>query len=79
MRRAALFMVIFLMASGLTSRALAQAERQIFITHEMNSQDLDTAELQAFDQTHERQSHDGAAARRQSASRQQRGLSHALA
>ncbi len=50
MRRAALFMVIFLMASGLTSRALAQAERQVFITHEMNSQDLDTAELQAFDQ-----------------------------
>jgi hypothetical protein len=50
MRRATLFMVMLLMASGITSRAFAQAERQVFITHEMNSQDLDTAELQAFDQ-----------------------------
>ncbi|MGH7915468.1 MAG: hypothetical protein ACREPW_12605, partial [Candidatus Binataceae bacterium] len=50
MRRALSLTVALLLAGGLSAPAFAQAEPQVTITHEMTNQDLDMAELRAFDQ-----------------------------
>jgi hypothetical protein len=48
MRRTLSFAVALLLAGGLSAPAFAQG--QVIISHEMSDQDLNTAELQAFDQ-----------------------------
>ncbi len=50
MRRTLSLAVALLLAGGLSAPAFAQAEPQVIISHEMTTQDLDLAELQAFDQ-----------------------------
>ena len=50
MRRALSLTVALLLAGGISAPAFAQAEPQVTISHEMTNQDLDMAELQAFDQ-----------------------------
>jgi hypothetical protein len=49
MRRALSLTAVLLLAGGLSAPAFAQ-EPQVIISHEMSNQDLDLAELQAFDQ-----------------------------
>ena len=50
MRRILSATFVLLAVIGLSDLALAQAKPQVTITHEMTNQDLNMAELQAFDQ-----------------------------
>ncbi|MFZ1122132.1 MAG: hypothetical protein WAN81_18040, partial [Candidatus Binataceae bacterium] len=50
MRRALSLTVALLLAGGLAAPAFAQAPPQVIISHEMTNQDLNLAELAAFDQ-----------------------------
>ena len=50
MRRALSLTVALLLAGGLAAPAFAQATPQVIISHEMTNQDLNLAELAAFDQ-----------------------------
>ncbi len=50
MRRALSVAVAMLLAGGLSAPAFAQAPAQVTIGHEMTNEDLNTAELAAFDQ-----------------------------
>src|SRR5208282_1817931 len=50
MRRALSLTVALLLAGGLAAPAFAQATPQVIISHEMTNEDLNTAELAAFDQ-----------------------------
>lgn len=50
MKRALSLAVGLLLAGGVSTPAFAQAEPQVIISHEMSTEDLNMAELQAFDQ-----------------------------
>jgi len=50
MRRALSLTAALLLAGGLSAPTFAQAQSQVTVGHEMTNQDLDVAELQAFDQ-----------------------------
>jgi hypothetical protein len=50
MRRTLSLTVALLLAGGLAARAFAQPTPQVIISHEMTNEDLNTAELAAFDQ-----------------------------
>ena len=50
MRRISILSMALLLVAGSASPRPAHAQQQVIITHEMSTQDLNLAELQAFDQ-----------------------------